>query len=203
MLEVAAERGYAGMSVERVVARAGVSRKTFYQYFPSREQCFFALLDLELEYAADVIAAAFEQEKTWPDGLCSALASLLTFLDSEPLLARVWVVESLAAGSCALERRARNLVATLLAASELKASRTRVRALATAATGAIAASTGDDHGLMPCVRRGSERYQRVDGTRGPTASATSSGTRSARGSEGARSSVRAGSRIGDNGARRR
>jgi hypothetical protein len=41
----------------------------------------------------------------------SALASVLGFLDSEPLLARMWLVESLAAGSRALERRERNLAA--------------------------------------------------------------------------------------------
>jgi hypothetical protein len=46
---------------------------------------------------------------TWQDGVCSALASVLGFLDSEPLLARMWLVESLAAGPRALERRERNL----------------------------------------------------------------------------------------------
>jgi hypothetical protein len=40
-----------------------------------------------------------------------ALASLLVFLDSEPLLARVWLVEALAAGDSALEHRERNIAA--------------------------------------------------------------------------------------------
>src|SRR4029077_14339581 len=35
--QVVAEAGYAHMSVERVVARAGVSRKTFYDLFENRE----------------------------------------------------------------------------------------------------------------------------------------------------------------------
>jgi AcrR family transcriptional regulator len=37
MVEVAAERGYAGASVELVVAQVGVSRRTFYACFESRE----------------------------------------------------------------------------------------------------------------------------------------------------------------------
>jgi hypothetical protein len=52
-----------------------------------------------------LIAQAFADEERWQDGILSALASLLTFLDSEPLLARVCFVESVAAGSRALARR--------------------------------------------------------------------------------------------------
>ncbi len=109
MAEVVAERGYAGSSVERVAARAGVSRRTFYASFENREACVLALLDLGLKRTGDLVAGAFAREDTWQDGVRSALASLLGFLDSEPLLARVWLVESLAAGSRALERREHNL----------------------------------------------------------------------------------------------
>jgi AcrR family transcriptional regulator len=109
MVEVVAERGYSGASVELVVARAGVSRRTFYGCFESREACFLALLDLGLERAVQIASDAFEQKETWRDGVRTALASFLVLLDSESLLARVWLVESLAAGSWALRRRERNL----------------------------------------------------------------------------------------------
>jgi AcrR family transcriptional regulator len=109
MVEVVAERGYAGASVELVVGRAGVSRRTFYGCFESRKACFLALLDLGLERAVHTVGEAFEQKKTWQDGVRTALASLLVLLDSESLLAWVLLVESLAAGSWALRRRGRNL----------------------------------------------------------------------------------------------
>jgi hypothetical protein len=51
------------------------------------------------------------RDGTWQDGVRSALVSLLAFLDCEPLLARVWLIESLAAGAWALERRERDLAA--------------------------------------------------------------------------------------------
>jgi AcrR family transcriptional regulator len=111
MVEVAAERGYAGASVGLVVAQAGVSRRTFYGCFDSREACVLALLDLGLERMGDLVGRAFAREDTWQDGVRSALASVLGFLDSEPLLARMWLVESLAAGPRVLERRERNLAA--------------------------------------------------------------------------------------------
>jgi AcrR family transcriptional regulator len=111
MVEVVAQRGYAGASVELVVAQAGVSRRTFYRCFEDREECFKELLDQVSARALDLVATSFTRNMTWQDGMRSALASVLAFLDSEPLLARVWLVESLAAGGWALERRERNLAA--------------------------------------------------------------------------------------------
>jgi hypothetical protein len=55
------------------------------------------------------VARAFAREETWEDGIRSALASVLSFLDSEPVLARVCLVEPLAAGSKVLKRREGNL----------------------------------------------------------------------------------------------
>jgi AcrR family transcriptional regulator len=109
MAEVVAERGYAGASVQIVIARAGVSRRTFYRCFQSLEACFLALVDMGLECAVDLVSQAFAGEETWQDGVRAALASLLVFLDSDALLAQVWFVESLGAGAWALERRERNL----------------------------------------------------------------------------------------------
>ncbi len=111
MVEVAGERGYAGATVGLVVARAGVSRRTFYGCFDGREACVLELLDLGLERIGDLVARAFAREDTWQDGVRSALASVLGFLDSEPLLARMWLVESLAAGRRVLARRECNLAA--------------------------------------------------------------------------------------------
>jgi AcrR family transcriptional regulator len=111
MAEAAAEQGYAGATVRLVAARAGVSRRTFYACFESREACFLALLDLGADRAGELVTSAFAREKTWEDGVRSALASVLGFLDSEPVLARAWLVEPLSAGSRALQRRERNLAA--------------------------------------------------------------------------------------------
>ncbi len=109
MLEVVAERGYADASLELVLAHAGVSRRTFYRCFENRDTCFQELLDLASARTLDLVASAVTQETSWQDGVRLALAWLLAFLDSEPLLARVWLIESLAAGAWALERRERNL----------------------------------------------------------------------------------------------
>jgi AcrR family transcriptional regulator len=109
LVEVVAERGYAGVSVELVAERARVGRDTFHNLFPDLASCFDVVLDLGLSRALEMIGDAFERERSWLAGTRTALASLLGFLDSEPLLARVWLVESLRAGPTALERREHNL----------------------------------------------------------------------------------------------
>jgi AcrR family transcriptional regulator len=109
MVTVVAELGFSGASVARVVGCAGVSRKTFYEMFDSLEDCFLAVIHWVMSRSISLIFEAFEQEQSWLDGVQTALASLLAFLDAEPEVARVCVVETLAAGPRALEYRQREL----------------------------------------------------------------------------------------------
>ena len=105
MVELAAERGFAGVSVKLLTGRAGVSTRTFYEEFEDLRACFLAVLDLALERAGGLILQAYAREQRWQDGVLGALASLLAFFDSEPALTRVWFVQALAAGPWALGRR--------------------------------------------------------------------------------------------------
>jgi AcrR family transcriptional regulator len=112
MIELVAERGFAGVTVKLVTSRAQVSSRTFYEHFAGLEACFSAVLDLGLARALALIGAAFAREERWQDGVRAALASVLAYFDGEPVLARVWFVEAMAAGSWALERR-EEILATL------------------------------------------------------------------------------------------
>jgi AcrR family transcriptional regulator/DNA-binding transcriptional ArsR family regulator len=105
MVELAAEHGFAGVSVKLLTARAGVSTRTFYEEFKDLRACFLAVLDLALERAGGLILQAYAREERWQDGVLGALASLLQYFDSEPALTRVWFVQALAAGPWALGRR--------------------------------------------------------------------------------------------------
>jgi AcrR family transcriptional regulator len=107
MTEVAAERGAGNVTVAHVVARSGVSRRTFYELFEDREACFLAAFDDAARQIAARVVPAYESEKRWREGVRAGLAALLDFLDEEPQIGRLCVVESLAAGPRALERRAR------------------------------------------------------------------------------------------------
>lgn len=105
MVEVVAERGAANVTVADVVACSGVSRRTFYEIFEDREACFLAALDDAIERASERVLADYDPSAGWRERIACALLGLLSFLDEEPDLGRLLIVESLGAGPSALERR--------------------------------------------------------------------------------------------------
>ncbi len=107
--EAVAEVGYARMTIAQVIGRARVSRKTFYDVFADREDCFLAAFEQAVSRARLVASEAYEPESSWRDGIRASLAALLTFMDEHPDLARLCLVEALAAGDAVLERRAQVL----------------------------------------------------------------------------------------------
>jgi AcrR family transcriptional regulator/DNA-binding MarR family transcriptional regulator len=108
-VEAVEEVGYARMTVAQVIGRARVSRKTFYDVFIDREDCFLAAFEQALGQARLIAEEAYADESSWREGVRAALARLLMFMDEEPGLARLCVVEALGAGERVLERRGKAL----------------------------------------------------------------------------------------------
>lgn len=118
LAEVAGERGASLVTVSDVVARSGVSRRTFYELFDDREDCFLAAFDQAVERAARQVVPAFTAECPWRERVRAGLAALLRCLEEEPAMGALCVVDSLAAGPAALERRARVVGALIDAVHE-------------------------------------------------------------------------------------
>jgi hypothetical protein len=74
-----------------------------------------------VERSTTLAIAAFEREQSWQDGVLAGLETLLLFLDSEPLLARICLADALAGPPAALELRSLlfALLAPLLARAQL------------------------------------------------------------------------------------
>ena len=106
MADSAAEKGYARTAVADVVTRSGVSRKSFYEHFDGKEDCFLAAFDDGAAMVLGAIDAAlaattdpFERTRVGAETYLSALAA-------NPALARTALIEALGAGPAALDRRA-------------------------------------------------------------------------------------------------
>lgn len=121
MVEEAAVHGAGSVTVAHIVSRSGVSRRTFYEVFDDREDCFLAALDDGIARVAQTVVSAYRQDGRWRERVRSALLSLLSFLDEEPALARILIVESLSAGPVALRRRSRALRSAISAVEEGRA----------------------------------------------------------------------------------
>jgi AcrR family transcriptional regulator len=96
---LAAERGYAEIAINDIVARAGVSKSTFYRFYRSKEECLF---DAHKRHAAALIATidrACQGEAGSPEErLASATRSALAHLADHPRAAHLLTIGILSAG---------------------------------------------------------------------------------------------------------
>ncbi len=107
MAHAVAEKGYAATTVADVVGGAGVSRKTFYEHFRDKEECFLAAWDAGVQVLVDAVErSALEAEGEWRRHIRAGVRAYLHTLAARPDFARTFLIEVLAAGPEALERRA-------------------------------------------------------------------------------------------------
>jgi AcrR family transcriptional regulator len=103
-----AEKGYAAATIDDIVRDAGVSKKTFYEHFSDKLECFLAAYEAASdELLAHVTAAQDGAEGEWLERTRAGIHAYLRWLAAEPALARVFLIEIAAAGPVALERRER------------------------------------------------------------------------------------------------
>lgn len=101
-----AERGYARTAVADVLARAGVSRKSFYEQFANKEECFLAAYDLGVDRVLAAIDDAIAGEADPATAAIAGVHGYLGALVEHPDFARTFLIEALGAGPAAFERRA-------------------------------------------------------------------------------------------------
>jgi AcrR family transcriptional regulator/DNA-binding MarR family transcriptional regulator len=104
-IETAAEQGASKLSVATVVARSGVSRRTFYEIFADGQECVLAALEDSLECARSYVSEVYDPSEPWRVRVRAALHALLAFLEDEPARGWLLVVETPSAGTQAQERR--------------------------------------------------------------------------------------------------
>lgn len=104
-VEVACDRGVEAATVSDIVSRAGVSRRTFYELFEDRGDCLLATIDHAVTLAGERASEACAGHDRWVDRVRAGLLVLLQFLDDEPQLARLCVVDSAGAGPAMQARR--------------------------------------------------------------------------------------------------
>ena len=104
VIAVVGREGYAGASVSRIIAEAGVSRPTFYEYFKDKESCFLEALD-------DVHARLMERvrqrvaENPPQLALHASLGAIVELASTEHDRALFLTSQAMGAGPRALEAR--------------------------------------------------------------------------------------------------
>jgi AcrR family transcriptional regulator len=104
MIATVAEQGYHGTTISQVAAAAGVSRRTFYSYFDSKEACFLDTFTLIEDHLVEVMGDAAETERGWSAKVRAQLAAMLEELAANPDLVRFALIAPPAAGGPFLDR---------------------------------------------------------------------------------------------------
>lgn len=100
-----AEKGFAAVTIGDIVARAATARRTFYEHFQDKEECFLAAFN---RYADRLIATITERFDPAVDlATCTAevLNGFLGHLAANPVHARTYLIEINAVGPAAVACR--------------------------------------------------------------------------------------------------
>ncbi len=102
-----ADKGYAAATIDDIVRGAGVSKKTFYEHFRDKEDCFLAAYEAAGVELFERVRAAQHEPGEWVERARAGIRAYLRWIAGDPALARVFLVEVAAAGPRAAECRER------------------------------------------------------------------------------------------------
>ncbi len=98
VVEAVAEHGYNATTIGKITAAAQISRRTFYEHFEGKEDCFLAAYDMIDDHVRASMLAAGDSPAPWPEQVEARLAALLDTLSRDLAVARFYLTEPLAAG---------------------------------------------------------------------------------------------------------
>jgi AcrR family transcriptional regulator len=93
LARVVAEEGYNKATIGAIAEAAAVSRRTFYEHFKGKEECFLAAYDALDDYLVSLVEESVSADAEGPDRVAATLATVVSFLAEHRDLARVYVVE--------------------------------------------------------------------------------------------------------------
>ncbi len=95
------ERGYRDTTVADIVRLARTSKRTFYDHFSTKEECFVELLTANNEDLVDAVRAAVDPEAAWQDQVRQAVSAYVDTIDANPAVTLSWIRELPALGDAA------------------------------------------------------------------------------------------------------
>jgi AcrR family transcriptional regulator len=98
VVEAVAARGYNETTIGQITEAAKISRRTFYEYFKGKDDCFLAAYEMVDAHVHGSMLAAGDPAAPWPEQVRARLKTLLQILARDPAVARFYLVEPLAAG---------------------------------------------------------------------------------------------------------
>ncbi|WP_313673490.1 TetR/AcrR family transcriptional regulator [Mycolicibacterium sp.] len=110
------ERGYRETTVADVVRHARTSKRTFYDHFATKEECFVELLHANNEDLAAALREAIDPAAQWQDQVRQAVTAYVHTIEAAPAVTLSWIRElpALGEGARPTLRRSFGTLAALL-----------------------------------------------------------------------------------------
>jgi len=90
---VLADKGYAEVTIADMVRQAGVSKRSFYEHFSSKEDCFLAMYRAVSASALRTLSDALPPDRPWQSQVEDAFFAYFSHLARSPRLLRALFVE--------------------------------------------------------------------------------------------------------------
>jgi len=87
------ERGYRDTKVSDIVAHARTSRRTFYEVFETKADCFLALMHEVNQRMQAYIVAAVDPDAPWEEQVRAGVTAWIEAMGSQPELSVSWIRE--------------------------------------------------------------------------------------------------------------
>ncbi len=95
------ERGYRETTVADIVRCARTSKRTFYDHFSTKEECFVELLTANNEELVESVQAAVDPDADWREQVRQAVAAYVGTIEANPAVTLSWIRELPALGEAA------------------------------------------------------------------------------------------------------
>jgi AcrR family transcriptional regulator len=138
IVELVAEKGFSEVTIGDIVSRAGTAKRTFYDHFADKLQCFLAALEGITDVLVAASARLFAVSGSVRERCEYSMRGYLELLVSMPNTAKVFYLEAVAAGPESVTRRH---------AVQLKFARNIVGLSRAAATAGEGAELGELHAM--------------------------------------------------------
>ena len=93
MAEVVQEKAYGAITIADIVRAAGVSKRSFYEHFESKEACFLALYAAASASALRILQEALDPNRPWEQQIERGLRAYFEHLAAGPGLLRALFVD--------------------------------------------------------------------------------------------------------------
>jgi AcrR family transcriptional regulator len=105
------DEGYPQLTDPQIAQFAGMSTEAFHKQFPTKEECFLAVLDEFVAEALDAVSGPFASAAAWPEGVYRAVVAFVDYLVAHQALLRIAFIDLFEVGPGMTGRMTRSVEA--------------------------------------------------------------------------------------------